>query len=295
MIDGFEYGTQSIHNAVIRYARHGDGPPLLLLHGYPQTHHAWRLVAPKLAKRFTVIVPDLPGYGESKGPSADYAGNGYSKRNMANILLAFMAALGFDRFHVAGHDRGGRVGYRMCLDHPERVARFAPVDIVPTAEVWEAMRAEQAIGSHHWAFLAQPQPVPELMIGAAAPTYIGYLLDLWAGDPAALDTTARHTYISQFSNPSVAWATCEDYRAGATVDWQHDNEDLKAGRKIQCPVHMLWGTKYLKFEQAEVQAIWERWCAAAIGVTSLPCGHFIMEEEPAACAAALLSFFSGEA
>lgn len=295
MIAGFHYATEEVGGAKIHYARAGNGPPVLLLHGYPQTHYAWRLVAGDLARHFTVILPDLPGYGQSKGPSPEAAENGYSKRNMARILVAFMSTLGFERFYLAGHDRGGRVGYRMCLDHPDRVLRFAPVDIVPTAEVWEAMGAEQAIGAHHWAFLAQPRPVPELMIGAAPSTYIGYLLDLWAGDPAALDATARHQYISQFRNPSVVWATCEDYRAGATVDWEQDKEDRASGRKIHCPVHMLWGARYLKFDQEEVRAIWKRWCAGAVGVTGFPCGHFVMEEEPEACAETLLSFFSEEA
>jgi len=294
MIKGFKYASEDLDGATIRYARAGKGPPLLLLHGYPQTHYAWRLVARELANHFTVILPDLPGYGQSKGPPPDRAGNGYSKRNLARIMVAFMSGLGFERFDLAGHDRGGRVGYRLCLDHPESVRRFAPVDIVPTAEVWEAMRAEQAVASHHWSFLAQPRPVPELMIGAAPSTYIGYLLDLWAGDAAAIDPTARHEYLSQFKNPNVVWATCEDYRAGATVDWEHDKADRAAGRRISCPVHMLWGAKYLRFEQDELRAIWERWCAGPVAVTGFSCGHFVMEEEPAACLETLLTFFSSE-
>lgn len=286
----FEYDSLALADCEIFYAACGQGFPLLLLHGYPQTHRIWTAVAPVLAEHFTVIMPDLPGYGRSKGPPPDADHFNYSKRRMAEIVIAFMARLGHDCFHLAGHDRGGRIGYRLCLDHPGIVERFAAIDIVPTLEVWEAMDAKAALATHHWPFLAQPAPIPERMIGADPALYIGYLLDSWAGRRDALSPEARQSYIDQFSDDAVVAATCEDYRAGATVDWELDRRDRDAGRKIACPMTVIWGTGYLNKMAKSPRAVWQRW-SDNVSETAIPCGHFVPEEAPEACSEALREFF----
>jgi haloacetate dehalogenase len=268
----------------------GAGPPLLLLHGYPQIHVAWHRVAPLLARDFTLVIPDLRGYGASRGPAPDPEHRNYAKRAMARDMVALMAALGHERFALAGHDRGGRVGYRLCLDHPDRVARFAALDIVPTLSVWEALDAERALGAYHWQFLAVPAPVPERLIGSDPDFYIAHLLERWAGRPDALDPEARRAYLAQFHDPAVLAATCADYRAGASLDRAHDQADRDAGRKIACPVLVLWGRRYLTAKDAAPLATWRDWAEDAREI-ALDCGHFIAEEQPEACAAALREFF----
>jgi len=269
----------------------GEGPPLLLLHGYPQTHLAWMLVAERLADRFTVIVPDLPGYGRSRGPEPDPDHVAYSKRAMAETLRVFMAGLGHESFFLAGHDRGGRIAYRLALDHPACVRRLAVVDIVPTSEVWAGMSARTALATHHWMFLAQPAPLPERMIATDPALYIGFLLDRWAGRPDALDPVSRAAYIDQFRDPAVVAATCADYRAGASVDWQLDEADRVAGRRIRCPTTVIWGTGYLadKIGHSPMK-VWRNWCEE-VTETAIACGHFVPEEAPEAVAGALRSFF----
>ncbi len=272
----------------------GSGPPLLLLHGYPQTHVAWHRVAPLLGSRFTLVMPDLRGYGRSRGPAPDADHLGYSKRAMARDMVALMTALGHDRFFLAGHDRGARVGFRLCLDHPERVRAFAPIDIVPTLDVWEAMDADKALASYHWQFLAVPAPVPERLIGADPDFYIRHLLRRWAGNYEALDPEAVAAYVDQFRDPAVIAATCEDYRAGASIDRVHDGEDRRRDRRIGCPVLLLWGRGYPTSKAASPVAVWRKW-AGDVRETAFDCGHFIAEEVPEACARALIDFFGGEA
>ena len=190
MLDWLEERRVVVGEAELYLRLGGAGPPLLLLHGYPQTHLAWHRVAPPLARDFTLVIPDLRGYGASTGPAPDPEHRNYSKRAMAEDMVALMAALGHDRFALAGHDRGGRVGYRLCLDHPERVTRFAAVDIVPTLDIWQAMDADTALSTYHWQFLAVPAPVPERLIGSDPDFFIAHLLDRWAGRPDALDPNA---------------------------------------------------------------------------------------------------------
>jgi haloacetate dehalogenase len=264
---------------------------LLLLHGYPQTHVTWHRVASRLAQAFTLVMPDLPGYGRSKGPAPDAEHLSYSKRTMARDMVEVMAALGHDRFALVGHDRGARVGYRLCLDHPERVIRFATLDVVPTIEVWEDMDADRAISTYHWPFLAVPAPLPERLIGADPEFYVRHLLDRWAGRGEALDPRAVAAYVAQFRLPSVLSATCEDYRAGATIDRVHDREDRAAGRKIRCPVLVIWGRDYSASKEASPIVAWRRW-ADDVREVPLDCGHFIAEEAPDACADALIGFFT---
>jgi len=291
MAPTFHEITMDLGEDQIFLLKGGDGPPVLLLHGYPQTHRAWHTVAEQLADAFTVILPDLPGYGRSRGPTPDPAHTAYSKRRMAAVLRTLMQRLGFEQFFMAGHDRGGRIGYRLCLDWPETVPRFAAVDIVPTADAWQALDARAALHTHHWTFLAQPSPLPERMIGADPDLYIGYLLDTWAGRPDALRPEDRRAYLDQFHDPAVIAATCADYRAGASTDWALDTEDLAAGRRLRCPTLIIWGTGYLTGVAPSPLSVWERWCDT-VTETALPCGHFVPEEEPDACAQALRRFFN---
>ena len=290
MLEGFQHREIALGAYTLNVATGGDGPPLLLLHGYPQTQAIWHRVAPRLAERFTLVMPDLPGYGASTGPIPDLENLHYSKRAMAGVMVALMDHLGHERFCVAGHDRGGRVGYRLTLDHPDRVERYAALDIVPTLEVWEAMDWRSALAGYHWPFLAQTAPVPERMIGADPDFYITHLLERWAGGQDALEAEAVSEYVGQFHKPEVVAATCADYRAGATVDMEHDLADRAAGRMIGCPVLVVWGRDYSVAGDASPIEIWRRW-ADDVSEAPLDCGHFVAEEQPEACAEALGRFF----
>lgn len=271
----------------------GQGPPLLLLHGYPQTHVMWHKVAPQLAGDFTLVIPDLPGYGDSIGPAPDVDHRAYSKRAMAADMISLMDQLGFAQFGLAGHDRGARVGYRLALDHPGRVERLAMLDIVPTLDAWEAMGWQQALGTYHWSFLAVPPPVPERLIGNDPAFYLEHLLSRWAGRREALDDAAVAEYYRAFRRPEVIQATCEDYRAGASVDRDNDLADREAGKRIDCPVLVIWGKGYLAAKADSPLATWQRW-ASDVRERALECGHFVAEEEPEACGTALRGFFTGD-
>jgi haloacetate dehalogenase len=264
----------------------GSGPPLLLLHGFPQTSFIWHRVAPRLAPHFSLVMPDLRGYGRSTGPSPLPDGLNYSKRAMALDMVELMAGLGHDRFFVAGHDRGGRVAYRLALDHPQRVRRLAVLDIVPTLDAWDRMDHAGALRSYHWSFLAQPAPMPERLIGADPEFYLTHLLHRWAGDPASLSAAALADYVECFRRPEVIGASCADYRAGAGVDVEHDRADRDAQRRIACPTLVIWARRYLG--QSPL-ATWQRW-ADEVTEAPLDCGHFVAEEQPERCAQALLDF-----
>jgi haloacetate dehalogenase len=292
LFEGFDTRRVSTGDASIFVRTGGRGPPLLLLHGFPQTHHAWHAVARRLGERFSLVIPDVRGYGQSGGPPPDPEHLSYSKRAMAGDMVAVMASLGHERFMLAGHDRGGRIGYRLALDHPERVLRFAPVDIVPTLDVWEAISRASALGSYHWSFLAQPAPVPERLIGHDPSYYVTHLLERWAGRPGALDARAVSEYLAAFARSSVIAAACEDYRAGAGVDVAHDRADREAGRRIRCPTMLLWGKRYLSAKTREPLEIWRTW-ADDVREVALDCGHFVAEEQPEECATALEDFFAG--
>ncbi len=291
MFEGFTDRRVSTGEAELFVRIGGVGPPLLLLHGYPQTHVAWHRIAPVLAQQFTLVVPDLRGYGQSRGPAPDAEHRRYSKRAMAQDMAALMTTLGYERFRLAGHDRGARVGYRLCLDQPERVERFAAIDIIPTLDMWDGMNADKALASYHWSFLAVPAPVPERLIGADPEFYVGHLLERWAGRRDALDPAAVAAYLGQFRDPAVIAASCADYRAGATVDRADDAEDRRRGNKIACPVLVLRGRGYLSSKTASPLAVWRNWADDAREV-ALDCGHFVAEEKPAECAAALASFMA---
>jgi haloacetate dehalogenase len=270
----------------------GSGPPLLLLHGYPQTHVAWHKVAPELARHCTLVVADLRGYGASPAPAGDAEHQTYSKRAMAEDCLAVMRALGHGRFMVAGHDRGGRVAYRLALDHPEAVSALIPVDIFPTAEVWRRTSAESMLKSYHWAFLAQPSPMPETLIAKDPVFYLEYTLKSWAKarnlSPFAPEALVH--YRALLSDPARVHAVCEDYRAGATIDRRFDEADLAAGRKITCPTFVLWARSYLPGDPLDV---WRTWCTSVTGA-SIDSGHFLAEENPQETLAALVPFLTSQ-
>jgi haloacetate dehalogenase len=248
----------------------------------------WHAVAPRLSDRFSLVMPDLPGYGDSTGPAPDAAHWNYSKRAIAEAMIEVMSALGHEQFRVAGHDRGARVAYRLALDHPDTVIQLALLDILPTVEVWERITPETAIDNCHWLLLSQPAPLPEHLIGCDPDFFLRHLFERWAGRGDALDVRAVTEYLRHFRTPSVITAACEDYRAGATVDLELDRTDRMVGRRIVCPTLVLWAKQFLKMSP---RPTWERW-ADHVTDMMLDCGHFIAEEEPAACAGALAAFFA---
>jgi haloacetate dehalogenase len=269
----------------------GAGPPLLLLHGYPQTHVCWHRIAPELARHVTLVMPDLRGYGSSSVPPSDAEHKAYSKRTMAEDCLQVMQARGHERFIVAGHDRGGRVAYRLALDHPEAVRALIPIDILPTAEQWRRITAERAISAYHWAFLAQPYPLPETLIGREPVYYLEHTLKSWAGtrDLSPFSAEALAHYRALVRDPGRVHAMCEDYRAGAGIDRQLDEADLAAGRRIECPTFLLWGSDYLGRRGANPLDVWRAWCRNLDGA-AIPSGHFLAEENPRDTLAALVPF-----
>lgn len=290
--EGFETRRAAGRECEIAYRIGGSGPPLLLLHGYPQTSYMWRKVAPALAKRFTVVASDLRGYGDS-GHAADGENHeGHCKRAAARDQLELMAGLGFARFSVAGHDRGGRVAHRLALDYPEAVERLCVLDIVPTRTVFQ--RTDQAVATAfwHWFFLAQPAPLPERIIGADPEFYLRAMIDKWGRNAEAFPEDAMREYLRCFARPETIHATTEDYRAGAGIDLEHDAADID--RKIACPVLALWGARGAVEALFDALACW-RERAGGVQGRALPCGHFLPEEAPAETAAALLEFFGGAA
>ena len=286
MFEGFESAMIDAEEASIRVRRGGSGPPLLLLHGNPQTHVMWHEVAPRLAEDFNVVATDLRGYGDSSKPETTPDHAPYSKRTMARDQVAVMRALGFERFFVCGHDRGGRVAYRMALDHPERVIRLAVLDIVPT---WEAFsRADMAfgLGYWHWFFLAQPYDLPERLIGTD-PTYF------FLSHPersAVFAPEALEEYLRCFRDPRTVHVICEDYRAAATLDFAHDEADRREEKRITCPMLALWGRQGNLDEWYDVVGIWRGWADDVRG-RGLRCGHYLPEEVPGETYSELRTFF----
>lgn len=291
MFDGFQTLRLETADAEIDARVGGQGPPLLLLHGYPQTKAIWRDVAPALARSFTVVATDLRGYGASSRPAAGPDHAGYAKRAMAVDQVEVMALLGFPRFAVAGHDRGARVAYRMALDHPARVTKLAVLDVIPTYEQFAQVDRAGALGSYHWYFLAQPYDFPERLIGGDPDFFLRSTLQSWAGDPGCFGDQAMAEYLRAFRDPQVIHATCEDYRAGATIDYALDEADLKHGRKIECPLLALWGDRGRPHKRRQVIESWRRWAADVQGA-GVDCGHFLPEEAPAETARALGAFLS---
>jgi haloacetate dehalogenase len=269
----------------------GAGPPLLLIHGYPQTHVEWHRIALPLAEHFHVVCPDLRGYGWSGVPAPDARHEAYSKRVMAGDMIAAMAALGHIRFACIGHDRGGRVAYRLALDHPGRITRLSVLDIVPTIDMWELIEGASGVKAEHWPFLARPAPEPETEILKDPRAWLDGKLAGWtkAKDLTAYDPRALRHYRAFFASPDRIAATCEDYRAGATRDREQDAADRAADRTIFCPVQALWGTAGIPAAGIDPLAAWRRFAPQATG-EGIDSGHFLPEENPVDTLAALLRF-----
>lgn len=288
MFSGFSQHRANAKGVEINFRRGGNGPPLLLLHGYPQTHAMWHAVAPHLAQRHTVIAADLRGYGDSAKPAGDASHMTYSKRTMAKDMVDLMASLGWSRFSVAGHDRGGRVAYRMALDHPAVVAKLAVLDIVTTHTMWMSMNKATASGIYHWLFLSQPDGLPERMIGHDPEWYLRETLRRWTAPGFTFAPEAMAEYVRCFRDPAAIHAACEDYRAGATVDFEHDSADV-GQHKIACPVLALWGQTGIARRTGGVLGAWESWADDVRG-QGIDCGHFLAEEAPDETAKALEGF-----
>lgn len=293
LFPGFEAVALPAGRGTLHTLVGGDGPPVLLLHGYPQSHLMWHGVAPLLAQWHTVVVPDLPGYGASFRPAPAPGHEPHGKRAMAADLIAAMAAAGFERFAVAGHDRGGRVAYRMALDHPEAVRRLAVLDIVPTGDVYRQAAPAFARGYWHWAFLAQPAPLPEQLIAAGAAAFF----DLHVRGGMGLGGAAGRypaevvdRYRGALDDPGAVQGMCEDYRAGASVDRADDEADRAAGRRIACPVMVLWAAHgSLPTAYDDVPAVWRVWADDVRG-RPVDAGHFLAEDRPEDVARELLAF-----
>ena len=295
-MDDFETLTIETEASHVHVRQGGRGQPVLLLHGFPQTLHMWRDIAPLLAEDFTVVCADLRGYGSSGCPPSAADHEPYSKRAMAREMAAVMAELGFARFSIAGHDRGGRVAYRAALDHPDRVERLAVLDIVPIAAAWDRADDRLALGFWPWSLLAQNEPLPERLVGAAPEAVIENALSTEWGTPTdVFDADTRAHYLAQLQDPEHLHAICEEYRAAAGIDRDHDRDDRAAGNRIACPVLALWSetgpVESWYAAEGGPLALW-REVAPDIRGHPVPGGHFFPEEHPHDTARALSAFFS---
>jgi haloacetate dehalogenase len=285
-MDGFEHRQVEIGPTRYRPGMAGDGPPVLLLHGFPETHHCWHPVAPGLVEDHTLVVCDLKGYGESRSAPGGPLGEGYSNRERAAELVKLMARLGFERFSVVGHDRGGRVAYRMALDHPDAIDRLAVLNIVPTIDQFERMAEGAALEYWPWFFLAQPPPFAERVIAASAEYVLKDILESWPASPDAISAEATEHYLHGFNEQTIP-GMCADYRASFHIDRQMDAADRDEGRRIQCPVLVHWGSE--EGAMSDSLNVWRRWADRVEG-GPLPSGHFIPEEAPDELLASLRSF-----
>lgn len=288
----FEPLRLKVGGAEIAGVRGGSGPPLLLLHGFPQSHLIWHKVAPALADHFTVIATDLRGYGSSSAPPGGPGHAAYSKRAMAQDQVALMAALGYPRFALCAHDRGARVAHRLCMDHPEAVSRLMLLDIAPTLAMYERTSMAFAAAYWHWFFLIQPEPLPETLINAEPDFFLARCLGLGMrqGGPEPFAADALAAYGAAMREPARVHAMCEDYRASAGVDLEHDRADREAGRRLAPPLRVLWGEHGVVARCFEPLALWQV-VAQDVSGQALPCGHYVPEEAAEALAGEMLAFF----
>ena len=295
MFDNFTKTQIKANGVSINLVHGGAGPPLLLLHGYPQTHVEWHKIAPKLADHYTVVAPDLRGYGDSEKPPAPEGDLSiYCKRTTAQDQVEVMEKLGFESFHVVGHDRGARVGHRMALDHPEQVRTFTSLDVVPSQAAFDHMDSQLSFAWFHWHLMRQPSPLPETLIGNSAQVYLDFLLEQWTAIDGSITDEAYAEYLRCFNNPETIRATCLDYR-GIEIDLMHDEADR--GRKLTCPVLLLWGSNMVKRPGWQTGASLDMltvWRDRAIDVRgkALDCGHFLPEELPEETTVELLAFLA---
>ena len=295
LLRGFTPQDITVNGVTIHVARGGNrnGPPLLLLHGHPQTHAIWHRVVPQLSQRFQIIAADLRGYGESSKPAGlpDHAN--YSKREMARDQVEVMRTFGFERFYLCAHDRGARVGHRLCLDHPEAVAKAVFLDIAPTLAMYEQTDMAFAQAYWHWFFLIQPHPLPEHLLEADPEFYVRRVMSRSAKGIELFAPEALAEYIRCAALPGTVHAMCEDYRASAGIDLEHDRADLAAGRKVECALRVFWGANGVIERCFRPLEIWREYAREVDG-RALPCGHYIPEEVPDLLSAELLAFFPNQ-
>jgi haloacetate dehalogenase len=289
LLPAFAYQRMDVEGLTVNYAISGSGPPLLLLHGYPQNHLMWRRVAPALARDHTVVLADLRGYGDSGKPAPDAAGLVYSKRSMARDQLGLMRQLGFPQFQLAGHDRGARVAHRLTLDHPGAVTRLAILDIVPTRHVLHNVTLAMATTYYHWFFLSTGNGIPERLIGADPGYWVRSLIAPLLGEGASIDPEAMEDYIRCFRDPRTVAASCADYRSAVSTDLAHDDETFAAGQRIDCPLLALWGAQGFVGRGYQPLAVWQQYATDVRG-QELPTGHFLPEEAPELVIEALRDF-----
>ncbi len=290
MLNGFQPQTVHREGIALHTRIGGEGPPLLLLHGHPQSMAMWHRVAPSLARHFTVVLMDLRGYGDSARPTPDAAHLAHSKREMALDAVAVMAHHGFDRFDVLAHDRGARAAHRLAADHPQAVGRLLLLDIAPTLAMYEQTGEAFARAYWHWFFLIQPPPLPEAVIGTDPVRYVRSVMGSRHAGLAPFDPAALAEYERCAALPGTAESVCEDYRASASVDLDHDRADVAAGHRLDQPLRVLWGEHGTVARCFDVLALW-RERAAHVSGHALPCGHYIAEEAPERLVAEALSFF----
>jgi len=294
-LDDFSNQIIDVGETTVFVRAAGSGPPVLMLHGFPETHLMWRDIAPRLAREFTVVCADLRGYGRSGCPPSDADHAPYSKRAMGSDMIVAMDRLGHQRFCLAGHDRGGRVAYRMALDHPRAIEKIAVLDVLPTSTSWDRADARLALAFWPWSLLAQPEPLPERMLAADPEAVVDNALKEWGSPANAFPPEVRAAYIDALRDPEHVHAICEEYRAAATIDRQHDAADQEAGGRINCPLLALWSAKggletWYTDEEGPL-ALWRMWSRDASG-RPMDGGHFFPEEKPEETTQELRRFFS---
>jgi haloacetate dehalogenase len=288
-IGGFDYATLDVRGTTYRAGMSGEGTPVLLLHGFPETHYCWHRIAPALAARHTVVVCDIKGYGQSRTEPGGPLGEGFTKREMAAEVVDLMGGLGFERFAVVGHDRGGRVAYRMALDHPGAVDRLVVLNVVPTVEQFERMDPDAALDYWPFFFLAQPPPFAERVVAASAELVVRTIMATWPARPDAIDPAAVERYVEAFTPDAIA-CICSEYRAAFHLDRAIDDADRRGGRRIACPVRVHWGAEEDAMSSGPLE-IWRAWADDVTG-GPLPSGHFLAEEAPELVLASLAEFLT---